>query len=98
VAIDEQLRHGESHFNQFVSSCFFYRVGQAHELCIFYYKNNDFSFFHLSGPFLSSELELSPLGNQMLNSVNKMASPRILKSHMPFYLLHPKLLDTSKVS
>lgn len=26
-----------------------------------------------------------------------MPSPRILQTHLPFYLLHPKLLDTSKV-
>ncbi|XP_046448183.1 sulfotransferase 1E1-like [Daphnia pulex] len=48
-------------------------------------------------PFLTSETELSPERNKMLNSADKMSSPRIFKSHMPFYLLHPKLLDTSKV-
>lgn len=32
-----------------------------------------------------------------LDEIDRMASPRIFKSHLPFYLLHPKLLDTSKV-
>jgi hypothetical protein len=36
--------------------------------------------------------------SNMLNSVDKMPSPRILKSHLPFYLLHPELLDTAKVN
>ncbi len=27
----------------------------------------------------------------------KMPSPRILQTHLPFYLLHPDLLDTAKV-
>ena len=27
----------------------------------------------------------------------KMPSPRILQTHLPFYLLHPGLLQTSKV-
>ena len=29
--------------------------------------------------------------------ISKMTSPLVIKSHLPFYLLHPKLLDTSKV-
>jgi hypothetical protein len=33
----------------------------------------------------------------MLENIIAMPSPRILKSHSPFYLLHPDLLDTSKV-
>ncbi|KZS03672.1 Sulfotransferase family cytosolic 1B member, partial [Daphnia magna] len=32
-----------------------------------------------------------------LEKVEEMPSPRIIKSHLPFYLLHPKLLDTCKV-
>ena len=32
-----------------------------------------------------------------LNEIERMNSPRIFKSHLPFFLLHPKLLDTSKV-
>ncbi len=32
-----------------------------------------------------------------LEMVENMPSPRVIKSHLPFYLLHPKLLDTSKV-
>ncbi|KAI9555126.1 hypothetical protein GHT06_017641 [Daphnia sinensis] len=32
-----------------------------------------------------------------LEMVEEMPSPRIIKSHLPFYLLHPKLLDTCKV-
>lgn len=33
-----------------------------------------------------------------LDDLEKMPSPRIMKSHLPFYLLHPELLSTSKVS
>lgn len=29
--------------------------------------------------------------------VEKMPSPRVIKTHLPLYLLHPNLLDTSKV-
>ena len=54
--------------------------------------------FFLRVPFLNADTELSPEMSQMLNSVDKMPSPRILKSHLPFYLLHPQLLDTSKVN
>ncbi|XP_057376595.1 sulfotransferase 1E1-like [Daphnia carinata] len=48
-------------------------------------------------PFLTSEIELSPQMMNLLNSIEKMESPRVLKSHLPFYLLHPDLLETSKV-
>nr|CAH0102991.1 unnamed protein product [Daphnia galeata] len=48
-------------------------------------------------PFLNADTELSPESRQMLNSFDKMPSPRIFKTHLPFYLLHPELLDTSKV-
>lgn len=39
------------------------------------------------------------LGNMMpsLGEMEDMQGPRIIKSHVPFYLLNPKLLDTSKV-
>ena len=97
MACYEQLRHGESHFNSFVCSCPFYRVCKAHELDFKIIATLSF-FFHRSVPFLTSETELSPQRNKMLNSAEKMPSPRVLKSHLPFYLLHPKLLDTSKVS
>ena len=33
-----------------------------------------------------------------LEKIETMPSPRVIKSHLPFHLLHPKLLDTSKVS
>jgi hypothetical protein len=29
--------------------------------------------------------------------MEQMTEPRIIKSHLPLYLLNPKLLDTSKV-
>ena len=32
-----------------------------------------------------------------LGEIDNMQSPRVLKSHLPFYLLNPKLLDTCKV-
>ena len=30
--------------------------------------------------------------------ISAMPSPVVVKSHLPFYLLHPKLLDTSKAA
>lgn len=33
-----------------------------------------------------------------LEVIERMPSPRAIKSHLPFYLLPPKLLDTSKVN
>lgn len=33
-----------------------------------------------------------------LDAIDEMNSPRVIKSHMPFFLLNPTLLDTSKVS
>lgn len=32
-----------------------------------------------------------------LGKLERMESPRVIKSHMPLYLLNPTLLDTSKV-
>jgi hypothetical protein len=49
-------------------------------------------------PFMSSEIEMSPRMSEMFESFDKMPSPRIFKSHLPFYLLHPELLDTCKVN
>lgn len=39
------------------------------------------------------------LGERMydLSELSSLPSPRIFKSHLPFYLLHPELLETSKV-
>lgn len=33
-----------------------------------------------------------------VNEMEQMTEPRIVKSHLPLYLLHPQLLDTSKVN
>lgn len=33
-----------------------------------------------------------------LDQLERMKSPRVFKTHLPLYLLHPELLDTSKVS
>ena len=32
-----------------------------------------------------------------IEKIEEMTSPRVIKSHLPFYLLPPKLLDTAKV-
>jgi hypothetical protein len=32
-----------------------------------------------------------------LNQLERMKSPRVFKTHLPLYLLHPELLETSKV-
>ena len=39
----------------------------------------------IPAPGFAAEIEAKPL-------------PRIIKSHLPFYLLHPTLVETSKVS
>lgn len=41
-----------------------------------------------------AELEM---GFWKLKSLAERPSPRVIKSHLPFHLLPPKLLDTSKV-
>ena len=33
-----------------------------------------------------------------VEEMEQMTEPRIVKSHLPLYLLHPQLLDNSKVS
>ena len=51
-------------------------------------------------PYLSSMESLPPQVRATLTTLDKieaMPSPRMIKSHLPLYLLHPKLLDTSKV-
>lgn len=30
--------------------------------------------------------------------IDKKPAPRVIKTHLPFYLMHPKLLETSKVN
>lgn len=32
-----------------------------------------------------------------LQNIEEMPSPRVIKTHLPLYLLHPNLLDTCKV-
>ena len=32
-----------------------------------------------------------------IDEFEEMSSPRVIKSHLPFYLLHPELLNTAKV-
>ena len=55
-----------------------------------------FNSFHA----LSNPNQIAP---ELKNSVpspeeiDKLPSPRVVKSHLPFYLLHPELLYTSKV-
>ena len=99
VVGDEQLRHGESNFNSFNCSCSFYRVLNESLYSNFQINNNIISIdFILRVPFLNADTKLSPTMIKMLNSFEKMPSPRIFKSHLPFYLLHPELLDTAKVN
>jgi hypothetical protein len=39
------------------------------------------------------------MGHMMMTAakIDKMPSPRVIRPHLPFNLLPPKLLDTSKV-
>ena len=50
-------------------------------------------------PFIRAIINLM-VGNQLrdLPALDRMESPRVIKSHLPFYLLSPNLLDTAKVS
>ena len=45
----------------------------------------------MSDPKLASEM------SEKLSKIDELPSPRLIMSHLPFYLLHPDLLDTSKV-
>ena len=47
---------------------------------------------------METERLKTPQSSLTLEKINKMPSPRVIKSHMPFYLLHPDLLDTCKVN
>jgi len=46
---------------------------------------------------LESSLQFLSLIKTSLDQVGAMPDPRVIKTHMPFYLLHPDLLNTSKV-
>jgi hypothetical protein len=50
-------------------------------------------------PFIRAIINLM-VGNQLrdLPALDRMESPRVIKTHLPFYLLDPSLLDTAKVS
>lgn len=49
-------------------------------------------------PYLaSSDVRPFATAQSFMNVVDKMPSPRVIKTHLPFNLLHPKVLDTSKV-
>ena len=36
-------------------------------------------------------------GSITLEKIDQLPSPRVIKTHMPFYLLNPALLDACKV-
>ena len=36
-------------------------------------------------------------GSVSLKDIDKMTSSRVIKTHLPFYLLHPRLFDICKV-
>jgi hypothetical protein len=50
-------------------------------------------------PFIRKAISLV-LGDCLrdLEQIDQMAGPRIIKSHLPLYLLNPQVLSTSKVS
>ena len=51
-------------------------------------------------PYLANKLEdMGPMGKMLLtvDKVEALPSPRVIRPHLPFYLLPPDLLDTSKV-
>ena len=45
---------------------------------------------HIGGPDISKLMTLEKIA--------EMPSPRVLKTHLPFHLLPPRLVDTSKVN
>jgi len=47
---------------------------------------------------METERLKTPQSSLTLEKINQMPSPRVIKSHMPFYLLNPDLLDTCKVN
>ncbi len=47
---------------------------------------------------METERLKTPQSSITLEKVNQMPSPRVIKSHMPFHLLPPDLLDTCKVN
>jgi len=49
-------------------------------------------------PFVKKVMNLV-LGNVMrdVKEIDQMTKPRVIKSHLPLFLLHPELLDTAKV-
>jgi hypothetical protein len=48
-------------------------------------------------PYLSAMS--GPMKNYLMtvDKVEKLPSPRVIRPHLPFYLLPPELLDTAKV-
>ena len=48
-------------------------------------------------PYLTSDPAMLAQIIKMMGNVDKMPSPRVIKTHLPFFLLHPNLLETSKV-
>nr|CAH0104486.1 unnamed protein product [Daphnia galeata] len=56
--------------------------------------NIDTNYFAKWGDFAPPEI----MDNLVtIEKIEEMTSPRVIKSHLPFYLLPPKLLDTAKV-
>jgi hypothetical protein len=47
---------------------------------------------------METERLKTPQSSITLEKIIQMPSPRVIKSHMPFYLLPPDLLDTCKVN
>ena len=54
---------------------------------------------YLSPASFRSKMAGGSMGHMMMTAakIDKMPSPRVIRPHLPFNLLPPKLLDTSKV-
>lgn len=62
------------------------------------FKNLHHMLLKLRMPYLSN-MDMGPMGKMLLtvDKVEQLPSPRVIRPHLPFYLLPPELLDTSKV-
>lgn len=48
-------------------------------------------------PYLSSHMQAMKDMFMNVDKVEQLPSPRVIRPHLPFYLLPPQLLDTAKV-
>ena len=77
------------------SICFYLEIVRTTKIK----TNNRYGVWKLLQPAVRKTLDLC-FGNQMATpgDLHHLSGPRILKTHLTFNLLHPDLLETSKVT